>query len=368
MENYKNYEIINAINNDYTKSIILKSKDTWYSGELHVHSTHSTGRSTLREIFNKCKKEKLDFVAITDHFTFSHWVETNKIIQKDDPLVLKSIEISGPMGHFNVHGLSSWINPLLEDNEELCAALKIEKQTIYKIIQETKKQQAVISINHPLSGFVSWRYQNIDLKDISLLEIWCMPEKENTFSYPQFWDNLLMRGYRIIGVASSDSHKCDNHEYWELGKLKTWIKAKTLSQKDIIAGLKIGNVFIAYGNSKMEFATENNINMGGKIELKGAIRFNLKLFNIPEGNVLIIVDSLLYKIIHCDENKNIKEINFELSASDFNKTLTSSYVRIEYYETIEKPKYFGMVERNYKSMRLISNPIWIKKEKKYESE
>ena len=39
----------------------------------------------------------------------------------------------------------------------------------------------------------------------------------------------------------------------------------------------------------------------------------------------------------------------------------SSYVRIEFHEAEEPPKFYGLAYRDYKSARLISNPIWLKR-------
>ena len=44
----------------------------WYSGELHVHSSESTGRTSMDDILQAAKEQKLDFIAVTDHFTASH--------------------------------------------------------------------------------------------------------------------------------------------------------------------------------------------------------------------------------------------------------------------------------------------------------
>lgn len=344
--------------------VVKSDLEKWYCGELHVHSTHSTGRSSLTQIFEKSIKEELDFIAITDHFTFSHWIEIQSIWKDSFPLCLKSIEISGSRGHLNIHGLNNWINPLINDNEELCSTLNIPRPSMNQIIHDAKEQGALVSINHPFSAHVGWRYSEVDFSDIDLLEVWCLSDQETSFLYPHLWDNYLSRGYRIIGIASSDSHKCDDHEYWELGKIRTWIKSKDLSQQGILTALKKGNVFISLGKSKLEFSVMANNReycMGDTVALYDLLKFSVTLYDIPRGSLYIIIDSQIHKIISFEESNEIKIVSFEIKKTNLFLKNSNSYVRIEYHETLEEPKYFGNVSRSYKSMRLLSNPIWIDK-------
>jgi hypothetical protein len=44
----------------------------WYKGDLHCHTFHSDGGSSLREITDAAKEQGLHFLAITDHNTISH--------------------------------------------------------------------------------------------------------------------------------------------------------------------------------------------------------------------------------------------------------------------------------------------------------
>ena len=39
----------------------------WYVGVPHCHTTASDGGLTLEELIKKAKKNKLDFLMITDH-------------------------------------------------------------------------------------------------------------------------------------------------------------------------------------------------------------------------------------------------------------------------------------------------------------
>ena len=41
-----------------------------------------------------------------------------------------------------------------------------------------------------------------------------------------------------------------------------------------------------------------------------------------------------------------------------------SYVRVEFHEMKERPRFFGMCFRDHSTTRLISNPIWLKRKEK----
>lgn len=97
----------------------LNTTSGWYCGELHTHSSESTGHTSLEAVVMAARKKKLDFVALTDHFSISHWRKLQEVFDGTPPLLLQSMEVSGDFGHANVHGLSQWLNPLVDDNEEV---------------------------------------------------------------------------------------------------------------------------------------------------------------------------------------------------------------------------------------------------------
>jgi len=59
--------------------------------DTHVHSNHSDGRSSVRQIFSLAKRVNLDVIALTDHDTNSGWQQAqyySKIKQTPESIEL----------------------------------------------------------------------------------------------------------------------------------------------------------------------------------------------------------------------------------------------------------------------------------------
>ena len=70
---------------------IISQHPGWYRGELHVHSNHSTGRDSIGKILEVAEKTGLDYIAITDHFTISHWEEDAFSAEISNPSSISAI-------------------------------------------------------------------------------------------------------------------------------------------------------------------------------------------------------------------------------------------------------------------------------------
>ncbi len=330
-------------------TIVKNPKPGWYKGELHIHSSQSTGRVDIKTILEFATDHHYDFLAITDHFTASHWEEIERQITENSPLCLKSVEISGDKGHMNAHGLTSWINPLVDDNEALPFK---EKPSMTKIAEQVHKMGGIVTINHALSGLVCWRYPDFDFKDADALEVWCTADYQTTFLYPTFWDQYLKQGLHLTGTGSSDSHHPTAIEGWKMGNILTHVKAENLSQKGIIEGIKKGCCYISIGGSEMEFtATFNDqvYDMGDTLPHNSTPVFKVVLKHHPSGHLMIYRDGLQEDAIYFNSGE-IDEYTFTLPHF--------KYCRLEFHEDIVKTRFWGMVYRDHNSMRLLSNPIY----------
>ena len=324
----------------------------WYKGELHVHSTQSTGREGIKSLLAFCRDHAIDFIAFTDHFTASHWEEIERTDSDLLPLCLRSMEISGDKGHMNAHGLSSWINPLVDDNEWLGFTTP---PSMVSIADEVHRQGGIVSINHPLSGLVSWHYPDFPMEKADLLEIWCTADYQTTALYPTFWDQYLKMGLHITGVGSSDSHHSTDIPGWQMGKIHTWVLADNLGQEALIKALKSGQAYVSYGKSELRFEAHTPSHcyqMGETIKKGETPSFFITLLHHPSGHLIIYRDGFQEDSVYFPEEEE----------SHYSFTLPSfSYCRIEFHEDIKKTRFWGMVFRDWQSMRLLSNPIWMEK-------
>lgn len=335
----------------------------WYCGELHTHSSESTGHTPIAEVVEAAAAQKLDFLAVTDHFTASHWLKLQALQRSGGPLMLQSMEISGDFGHANVHGLTSWKNPLVDDNQELTAFLGLkEHPSMESIADETHREGGLFCINHALSGIMGWRYRDFPMEKADLYEVFCTPEMQTSILYPTHWDMFLTRGLHLTGVGSSDSHHPTAEGPWKLGRVRTWVYARELSQKALLEALKRGRAYVAILGARMELsasAGDKTAFMGDTLPLDtgDTAEFTVDLIEHPAGNLFIYADGLILDTIYYDHSGR-DVYRFSLGFTWLREN-ADSYIRIEFHEMKDKPAFYGMAYRDHLSARLISNPIWL---------
>lgn len=341
----------------------LNKERRWYQGELHTHSDESTGRTSVAEVIDAARACGLDFLAITDHFTAAHWHTIQSVYDGQAPLLLQSMEVSGDRGHANFHGLQQWLNPLVDDNEDLTEFLGLaERPSMNQLADAAHAQGGLMCINHPLSGEMGWRYHDFDMHKADLIETWCLSEQDATLGYPAFYDMLLARGYRLTAVGSSDSHHPTRPGPWQLGQVRTFIYANELSQKGLLDGLKAGHAYISVNGCEMNLTASNGHTtamMGDELamEVGRPVCVTVELSRHPTGNLFLYYNGCLLESCYVDHTEPAA-FSFwlpeELSAEH-------AYVRAEFYEVEGKLPYYGYSWRNWQSLRLMSNPIYIKK-------
>ena len=338
----------------------LDTEKRWYQGELHTHSNESTGRTPITEVIEAAREQRLDFLALTDHFTASHWRTLQASYDGQKPLLLQSMEVSGDRGHANLHGLTHWMNPLVDDNDELVDFLGLkQKPSMDQLAEDTHRQGGLFCINHPLSGEMGWRYQEFDLHKADLVEAWCLSELDATLPYPTYYDMLLARGYHLTAVGSSDSHHPTKPGPWKLGQVRTYIYADSLSQRDLLAGLKAGHAYISVGECEMALTAscaDQQVMMGDTLHIVHgqSIDVQIDLLRHPKGNLFVYLNGCLLESYYIDHESPVT-ISLQLLEQ---LTENNGYLRVEFYEIEGDLPYFGYSWRNWQSLRLISNPIY----------
>ena len=108
--------------------------------DLHIHSNHSDGTNTVKELINLAKDKNLDIIAITDHDTINGFLEYKKL--NIDYKVIAGVELSTYHNGKSVHILGYFYDNNV-DVEELINYLAIMKEKrnirIQKIIKNLKE-------------------------------------------------------------------------------------------------------------------------------------------------------------------------------------------------------------------------------------
>lgn len=217
----------------------------WYRGDLHVHTFHSDGFWTVKAALESAKSNGLDFVAVTDHNTYSHHAELDSLA-KNFPglLIIRGEEITTYGGHINVWGLPSggWVD------FRLIPGLTASGQSI---VRETRSFGGLASVNHPTMacGGCSWTYDS-DWSTLDSVEIWNASWDPDDEAALKIWDGFLQQGRKITAIGSSDTHQPPSEPApypinRRVGDPSVFIGAKSLTMSELFAGIRAGRVFVA---------------------------------------------------------------------------------------------------------------------------
>ena len=206
----------------------------WYRGDLHAHSEHSDGANTVEEIVEYTRRVGLEYFALTDHNTISHWDELTRL-NDAAPLLIAGEEITMYGGHANVWGLDGWIDFRGSDSDR-----------VQRLLEDANARGSMFSINHPDSP-IPWLHPEV--RSYQAVEVWNGPWRY--FNEPALlrWEDHLKRGERMIAVGGSDSHCVPPAKMMQPngpGEPCTWVYVVgMLTQSAVLDAVSNGRVFIS---------------------------------------------------------------------------------------------------------------------------
>ncbi|MEX2245621.1 MAG: CehA/McbA family metallohydrolase [Dehalococcoidia bacterium] len=206
----------------------------WYRGDLHAHSEHSDGANTVREIVEYTRRAGLDYFALTDHNTISHWDDLAEL-NTGAPLLIPGEEITMYGGHANVWGIDGWIDFRGTDEER-----------VRRLIEDANARGSMFSINHPDSP-IPWTHPGV--RNYQAVEVWNAPWRWFNEPALERWDGHLRRGERMVAVGGSDSHCVPPAKMTQPngpGEPCSWVYVEgALTQRAVLGGVARGHVFIS---------------------------------------------------------------------------------------------------------------------------
>lgn len=257
----------------------------WYSGDLHVHASHSEGGATMREAFDYSFKPGgpgLDFVSLTDHNTDSAFGEIGAF-QPDYPgkLIIRGTEVTTFRGHMMNHGTGRYLDHRTGTVYEarLSAGGALEGLDLRRpargaadILRGVKDVGGFNQINHPtifpsevpafanLCRGCSWGYSpaETDYSNVDAIEVATgtsgaqsngVNQGPNPFTVTaiDFWEDKLARGFKIAAIAVSDSHEAGEVGNpvtgAAIGGGTTVVQAQELSEPGIECGVEAGHTY-----------------------------------------------------------------------------------------------------------------------------
>ena len=347
---------IGGINGELQKRKIIRPfkqeyaetpKKRWFKGDLHVHTNHSDGAKSIRDLVNEAMTIGLNFVALTDHNTISQNLHVEEY-ESSDFLLIPAEEVTTYYGHANVWGNRKWIDfrrRSMEDFQEL--------------IDEVHSQGLLFSINHPEEmnfpdGY--WRFREVSRFDC--IEVWHGPWSIYDYRSLIWWDSLLQKGKKIVAVGGSDFHGTDLPR---LGNPTTWVYSDMLSVNNILNAIRRGHVFISRYVNGPQIYLYADADGDGRVDSICGDEVHLS-----RGDKLTIyaevkkAKDLEFKLISRGEAVKIEKVN-------------SSYYRVAYRTQVENDGYFRAEVIRHNSQEsdnaeisevlALTNPIYVRVKK-----
>jgi hypothetical protein len=200
----------------------------WLAGDLHSHSVHSDGMSTVAELAALAAGRGLDFLAVTDHNTVSHHAELPATGRAYAIALLPGQEVTTDRGHANAFGSIGWVD---------------FRRPAADWVAAVERDGGLLSINHPLGGDCAWRHP-LPVHP-PLAEIWHSGWFDRTWGAPLAWAQAW--GPDVIPVGGSDYHRPGNDGL--PGEPTTWVLTDPAAEPErgLLDGLRSGQVAVSAG-------------------------------------------------------------------------------------------------------------------------
>jgi hypothetical protein len=221
----------------------------WYRGNLHTHTINSDGDSTPYDVLAWYKRNGYQFLALTDHNTFTDpaMFDTNPV---DNFLLLGAEEVTNEKTvHVNAIGIQKVVPPQ-------------PGSTVPEILQASidaiRAQGAIPLINHPNFRWAFTAKEMLPLKNAVLLEIASGHPAVNHAGdgvvppTERMWDELLSAGMRVFGVGVDDAHNFRQEfsiDRANPGRAWVVVRAPALTRENILAALNAGEFYASTGVS-----------------------------------------------------------------------------------------------------------------------
>ncbi len=176
----------------------------WIPCELHTHSLHSDGSSSVSGLAVSAAGMDIRALALTDHNTVSGWRDIPAAEKESGIVVVPGLEWTTFYGHMVALGVESYVD---------WRFLGID--SIDRGIASIRAAGGLAGIAHPFRPGAPyccgcfWQYRVGDWNAVDYLEVWSETDPWARHSNRRafaLWTDLLNRGYRIAGTSGRDWH------------------------------------------------------------------------------------------------------------------------------------------------------------------
>lgn len=209
-------------------------------GETHLHTLHSDGQATPREMLTACRQAGYDFSAITDHNTVSGIGEARAAAEDLGLVLVPGVELTTFRGHavcLGVERLPEWRD--------------LDTRGVDAFAAEVHALGGMVCVCHPIrlgspacSG-CAWEWP-ISPESVDLWEIFSAPNP--MYPHPelsqQVWRQLLAAGGRAAPVAAGDVHSVAAAA---APRAATYVYARERSTAAVLEGLRARRLYASTG-------------------------------------------------------------------------------------------------------------------------
>ena len=216
-----------------------RTRHGWYKGDLQSHTHHSDAEGSLEDLLAAAKARRLDFLAITDHNTYSHHRPLAEA-SSAELLLIPGLEVTTYRGHANVWGVQGWVDFRILGEHELPA-----------LIDHVHSRGGLFSVNHPkvTPNCIGCDWEYPIPERIDCMEVWQGPWLNRNWDSLGRYDALLRQGRKVTLVGGSDRHQPGwpdfSPEMLQVGSPATWLLLEELSVPSVLNALCTGRVFVS---------------------------------------------------------------------------------------------------------------------------
>jgi len=197
----------------------------WYRGNLHCHTTESDGGLPPEETVAQYRSAGYDFLAITDH---GHLTDVSHLADERFATI-RGEELSNP--HLVALGIREGIEDRLDFAEQIAAV---------------REQGGLPILAHP--AWMGLRVGDIAKQDgLAGMEVYnhICQLLNGKGSSVNIWDELLMNGRQLWGVAADDAHLSTFHP--QLQGAWVMVAAEELTEAALLSALEAGCFYSTCG-------------------------------------------------------------------------------------------------------------------------
>lgn len=306
----------------------------WLRGELHCHTWHSDGELDPAELVQLARSRGLDFLAVTDHNTTAGQRALENL---SDPglILIRGVESTTFKGHFNVWGISDWIDFRVQNPEEMEA-----------VVRYANERGGITSCGHPKPYGPNWDFASVT--NYQCIEVWNGPWVGLDELSLGYWLEQIAAGRRIPAVGGSDYHRAGESEgdlIRNLGTPTNWVYIDgPHSAATILEAVRRGHVSLADQPD------------GPLLDLRGGVGYEVMA---GDATARPITESLPIRL-HCQRGAGSRLQLLDQRGVVFEQDMLEEDVIIEHLLPTAGSLYVRAELRSREErMRALTNPIYL---------